>query len=603
MAPTIDALRSNPSFRAMVKAWPAERRDQLKAGHLKGAFAGPGETFPIAGPEDVAHAWDLAGHAADPEEVRRHVIRIATEHGWEHALPQTARDLMKAHVKSHYRFVNGKAVYVHEHDKQGAPVGTEASLQQRTAVAKHVKTGAVHLRAFDADDRDAILEHAKKLGINATVKRQAGHLHYHEGGKGDHAFYQIHAGSDEEAMKLHHALGTNKKIEADKASDAAAEASDKASDASTMLDGPKADPSKHHLAAHDAHTQAGEMAPTAELKQLHQEKAKHHGDMVGIHKAGMKMAQAHAEYHHAAEKAHNASQATPDEPGYEPHDNASYHAEAAEKHGAAALAHATASTAASFGKLGDKKKEHDELSMDHQAQANYHKAALDAVYSSNAAAKKDDTGTLDEQALAHAQAAAAHQEAAQHAEKLGGPMQHAHAHHADKAKQHQELSDNLTAKAKQAAAAPAHPWKGKDHEAIAQQGHAAAGAGDHGTAAQHFKHAAVVAHHNGETEKAQQLAALAKEHAAKGTPMQKAVDLKVHRTQVYEAVRAVLCESTERRHLTKALADLPSVGRLRDACLKATAAGITDVHKLITIAAGGGERAKPLFDLLNGQGR
>ena len=40
-------------------------------------FAGPNRSFPISSPEHAKAAWDLAGHAENPEEVRRNIKRIA----------------------------------------------------------------------------------------------------------------------------------------------------------------------------------------------------------------------------------------------------------------------------------------------------------------------------------------------------------------------------------------------------------------------------------------------------------------------------------------------------------------------------------------------
>lgn len=71
--------------------WTAEERERLAKGEIKGEFAGPNRTFPIASCEDVSDAWRLAGHAGNPLEVRRNIIRIAKKYGWEDCLPETAK--------------------------------------------------------------------------------------------------------------------------------------------------------------------------------------------------------------------------------------------------------------------------------------------------------------------------------------------------------------------------------------------------------------------------------------------------------------------------------------------------------------------------------
>jgi hypothetical protein len=66
-----------------------------EAERKKDYHAGPGDSFPIgtAG-QHLKAAWDLAGHASNPDEVRRHIIAFAREHGLVDHLPQAARDYM-----------------------------------------------------------------------------------------------------------------------------------------------------------------------------------------------------------------------------------------------------------------------------------------------------------------------------------------------------------------------------------------------------------------------------------------------------------------------------------------------------------------------------
>jgi hypothetical protein len=61
-----------------------------EAQRKKDPHAGPGESFP-EDPEHIRAAWDLAGHAADPEAVRRKVLAYARAHGLMDRLPETAR--------------------------------------------------------------------------------------------------------------------------------------------------------------------------------------------------------------------------------------------------------------------------------------------------------------------------------------------------------------------------------------------------------------------------------------------------------------------------------------------------------------------------------
>ena len=79
------------------RKWTQEEREKLAKGEIKGEFAGPNQTFPIAGPDDVEDAWRLAGHAENPDQIRRNIIRIAKKYGWVSALPESARRWAEEH--------------------------------------------------------------------------------------------------------------------------------------------------------------------------------------------------------------------------------------------------------------------------------------------------------------------------------------------------------------------------------------------------------------------------------------------------------------------------------------------------------------------------
>jgi len=74
-----------------------EWRRAIKAGKIKGDFAGEDMSFPIASPEDVRRAWSSIGRTnQDQDKVMRKIISIAKRYGWESGLPQTVRDRLKA---------------------------------------------------------------------------------------------------------------------------------------------------------------------------------------------------------------------------------------------------------------------------------------------------------------------------------------------------------------------------------------------------------------------------------------------------------------------------------------------------------------------------
>lgn len=79
------------------KGWTQDKREKLSKGEIDGAFAGPNMSFPIASPADVGDAWGLAGHAEDPDAVRRKIISIAVKYGWQSGLPESARKWAEEH--------------------------------------------------------------------------------------------------------------------------------------------------------------------------------------------------------------------------------------------------------------------------------------------------------------------------------------------------------------------------------------------------------------------------------------------------------------------------------------------------------------------------
>jgi len=81
---------------AEFREWSTEKRKALKEGKVKGEFAGPGLSFPIAGPVDVAAAWSSVGRAANPRAIMKSIIRIAKKNGWESGLPESVKKRLSA---------------------------------------------------------------------------------------------------------------------------------------------------------------------------------------------------------------------------------------------------------------------------------------------------------------------------------------------------------------------------------------------------------------------------------------------------------------------------------------------------------------------------
>jgi hypothetical protein len=78
------------------REWSTEKRKALQEGKVKGSFAGPDLSFPIASPVDVAAAWASVGRASNPRAIMRRIISIAKEHGWTSGLPDSVKKRLAA---------------------------------------------------------------------------------------------------------------------------------------------------------------------------------------------------------------------------------------------------------------------------------------------------------------------------------------------------------------------------------------------------------------------------------------------------------------------------------------------------------------------------
>ena len=90
------ACRDKKRKDAEFREWSTEKRNALKEGKVKGEFAGPDLSFPIASPVDVAAAWSSVGRAANPRQIMAKIISIAKKHGWESGLPESVKQRLSA---------------------------------------------------------------------------------------------------------------------------------------------------------------------------------------------------------------------------------------------------------------------------------------------------------------------------------------------------------------------------------------------------------------------------------------------------------------------------------------------------------------------------
>ena len=93
---TCPVCREKKRKDAEYREWSTEKRKSLTSGKIKGEFAGPDQSFPIAGPVDVAAAWSSVGRAANPRQIMSKIISIAKKHGWESGLPESVKQRLSA---------------------------------------------------------------------------------------------------------------------------------------------------------------------------------------------------------------------------------------------------------------------------------------------------------------------------------------------------------------------------------------------------------------------------------------------------------------------------------------------------------------------------
>ena len=93
---TCPVCREKKRKDAEFREWSTEKRKALEEGKVKGSFAGPDQSFPIASPVDVAAAWSSVGRAANPRQIMSNILKIAAKHGWQEGLPQSVKDRIKS---------------------------------------------------------------------------------------------------------------------------------------------------------------------------------------------------------------------------------------------------------------------------------------------------------------------------------------------------------------------------------------------------------------------------------------------------------------------------------------------------------------------------
>lgn len=156
------------------------------------------------------------GRSDNPDDVMGEVLTVSIDHLKEwiakgklkreavvKALPEVAKAEGKAHVKSHYRTVKGKVVYIHDYDKATHGDHPEATLQQRT-ILKQTKHGHT-IQVTDSEDNEKVKSAMTALGVQPHLTQHTGAAHH--GLK--KAVFQHHFAKEGDAQAVHAMLGEN----------------------------------------------------------------------------------------------------------------------------------------------------------------------------------------------------------------------------------------------------------------------------------------------------------------------------------------------------------------------------------------------------------
>jgi hypothetical protein len=131
--------------------------------------------------EAAIHAF-RAGRSDNPDDVMGSVITVPIDElgRWIEEGNLQDEAVLKsetAHVKAHYRIVNGKIVYIPNYDRTVNGEHPSATMHQRTVVGVN-QSGQAFIRATDSDDRDLVLSAAHSLGVNPVATRPSGANHH-----------------------------------------------------------------------------------------------------------------------------------------------------------------------------------------------------------------------------------------------------------------------------------------------------------------------------------------------------------------------------------------------------------------------------------------
>lgn len=129
------------------------------------AYAGPNKSFPLyKSGKHLAAAWNLAGHADDPQEVRRNILAFARKHGLMDHLPMDAQHMANVMEITRKAFADGEWPDL---DRETQDQLAQMLARQASKPEKPQSPAPVAKKAT-SDEDEAALNPADPTGANGT---------------------------------------------------------------------------------------------------------------------------------------------------------------------------------------------------------------------------------------------------------------------------------------------------------------------------------------------------------------------------------------------------------------------------------------------------
>lgn len=160
---------TTPLPAANFRDWGKAKREKLAEGDIKGGFAGPNQTYPVSNAEDVKNAWNLAGRATNPDQVRRNVIKLAKKLKLTQALPAAAKTWADDHDVELSELEQVQQLCMKLQTPEFSEPGftdTELNFMQSLGAEIRQREQACQLKHQELQQAQAVLDRLDSVGFN-----------------------------------------------------------------------------------------------------------------------------------------------------------------------------------------------------------------------------------------------------------------------------------------------------------------------------------------------------------------------------------------------------------------------------------------------------